>query len=351
MVELLGIDDAVLLGLHPELGFFSHPGRPVLPRIDCITHMNTIGPIEFQLLYRFDQESFQTIVTRLPFEDVLRTSTRNKYTLTEGFGLICARLAYPCRWSDLRASFGRHDDALSNIFWDLTSRILHRVKARILLAHQEPDRWESYKAAFVARGSDPNLSVAGSLDAKQLTVCRPTRHQRAMYTGHKQEHCLKFQTVVVPDGLIIHSTCGYSGRDHDSRIMRESGLLECWAGSPVLSQYRMIADSAYPNDGHVISLFTQRQRNNNPGCAAFNHRMSPLRQPVEWGYSRMTSLWSFLTMIHQMRTGSVSVSDLWLLSVWLTNLITCVDGGNIISDYYGTASPPTLEEYLSMTLN
>ena len=133
--------------------------------------------------------------------------------------------------------------------------------------------------------------------------------------------------------------------------MRESGLLECWAGSRILSQYRMIADSTYPNNGHVISLFTQQQQNNNPGCAAFNHQIPPLCQPVEWGSSRVTSLWSFLTMIHQMKTGLVSVSDLWLLSVWLTNLITCVNVGNIISDYYGTASSPTLKEYLNMTPN
>ena len=323
----------------------------MLPPRDAIININEIGDTDFCELFRFDSTSMRTILSRLPFDNDLRTRGCDRYHLAEGFCLICIRLAYACRWHNLSFVCRRHSSAMSRIFWDLVARLLHRVKANILLAHEDPDRWLGYRQAFIAKGSPPELHIAGALDAKQLRVCRPVQGQRSVYTGHKQEHCFKFQTVVVPDGLIVHSTAAHSGRDHDARVMRDSGLLDRWNASPVLMNFNLVADSAYPNRNGVVSLYTQVQRQNHIHCAAFNHRMSPLRQPVEWGYGRMMKLWGFLNTTEQMRSGVVSVSDLWLLSVWLTNLVTCAEGRNIISDYYGTMKPPTLEEYLDMTLN
>jgi DDE superfamily endonuclease len=45
----------------------------------------------------------------------------------------------------------------------------------------------------------------------------PSQHQRLFYNGHKRQHAIKFQSVMAPDGLLIHLSGPFSGRQHDSR--------------------------------------------------------------------------------------------------------------------------------------
>ena len=350
LVEHFGIEVAVAVGLLPDFAFFCHPDCPVLPPKESIESINSLSNTECHERFCFCTTSLRTILSHLPLDNVLRTPSGDKYTLTEGFCLVCIHLAYPCRWCDLRPLFGRHTSALSNIFWDMLSNILHLVKELLLCSHVDAEQWQAYCDAFSSKGSYQGLNIAGALDAKQVRICRPKSGQEAQYTRHKQEHCLKFQTVVVPDGLIFHTTTGQNGRDHDSRVMNNSGLVEFWEASPVLSNYRLIADSAYPNGGPIVSLYTQAQKATNPLFGEFNRTMSPLRQPVEWGYQRVVSLWGLLEMKTQMKIELVSVSDMWLVSVWLTNLVACAERRNIISDFYGGVEPPTLEQYLQMTI-
>ena len=63
--------------------------------------------------------------------------------------------------------------------------------------------------------------------------------------------------VVVPDGLIVHTTETHSGQNHDAQIVDESGLMLRWRASPVLSRYRLITDSAYPKKQHNCQLIHQ----------------------------------------------------------------------------------------------
>ena len=60
------------------------------------------------------------------------------------------------------------------------------------------------------------------------TVCKiagPKGYQQTVYNGHKRVHGIKFQSVVLPNGLIANLNGPYEGRRHDSTMLRESGLL------------------------------------------------------------------------------------------------------------------------------
>lgn len=46
-----------------------------------------------------------------------------------------------------------------------------------------------------------------------------------MYNGQKRVHGIKFQSVVVPNGLIANLSGPYEGKKHDSMMLNESGLL------------------------------------------------------------------------------------------------------------------------------
>ena len=50
--------------------------------------------------------------------------------------------------------------------------------------------------------------------------------QLACYSGHKRFHCLIFQTVRTPDGLVFYMFGPEVGRRHDMTLFRQSGFNE-----------------------------------------------------------------------------------------------------------------------------
>ena len=44
----------------------------------------------------------------------------------------------------------------------------------------------------------------GFIDGTVRPIARPDQHQRVMYNGHKRVHAIKFQSLVLPNGLIAN---------------------------------------------------------------------------------------------------------------------------------------------------
>ena len=44
----------------------------------------------------------------------------------------------------------------------------------------------------------------GFVDGTVRPICRPDQNQRIVYNGHKRVHGLKFQSVVLPNGIIAN---------------------------------------------------------------------------------------------------------------------------------------------------
>ena len=44
----------------------------------------------------------------------------------------------------------------------------------------------------------------GFVDGTVRPIARPDQHQRVMYNGHKRVHAIKFQSLVLPNGLIAN---------------------------------------------------------------------------------------------------------------------------------------------------
>ena len=49
----------------------------------------------------------------------------------------------------------------------------------------------------------------------ELSDQRPSLFQRVVYNGHKRVHALKFQSIVVPNGIILSMWGPCEGRRHD----------------------------------------------------------------------------------------------------------------------------------------
>lgn len=50
--------------------------------------------------------------------------------------------------------------------------------------------------------ADGSGEIWGWLDDTFTEICRPTEDQELYYSGYKKKHCLKWQGLVTPDGLI-----------------------------------------------------------------------------------------------------------------------------------------------------
>jgi len=77
----------------------------------------------------------------------------------------------------------------------------------------------------------------------------------------------------------------------------------------------------------------------------FNRRSSNLRVSVEHLIGLVKKTWASLEELNRMSVNRSPVDLFWFNACLLTNLRTIVNGGNLVSDFYGV-DVPTLEEYL-----
>ena len=55
-------------------------------------------------------------------------------------------------------------------------------------------------------------------------VCRPSENQRAIYNGHKRVHSIKFQAVVLPNGLVGNLFGPIEGIRHNRFMLAASAF-------------------------------------------------------------------------------------------------------------------------------
>ena len=110
-----------------------------------------------------------------------------------------------------------------------------------------------------------------------------------MYNGLKRVHGMKFQSVVIPNGLIAKQRAQkgwanlsgpFEGKRHDSTMLYQSGLLQSltqqaiYNGNPLC----LYGDPVYPLGIHLQGPFKDRQLS--PEMQRFNKAMSVVRDFV-----------------------------------------------------------------------
>ena len=89
--------------------------------------------------------------------------------------------------------------------------MLQKVKRRVLIYNVSPLELNTFAHAFALKGVPDTILLFSVIDTKKHYISKPTRHQRAMYSGHKRQHCVKYQTLEAPNGLILHCSTGDDG--------------------------------------------------------------------------------------------------------------------------------------------
>nr|CAI5849524.1 unnamed protein product [Callosobruchus analis] len=132
------------------------------------------------------------------------------------------------------------------------------------------------------------------LDGTIRPISRPSVDQQLYYSGHKRTHCLKYQSLVTPDGLTISCMEPFEGRRHDAGILRESGLYGQLEDTTVFpdAHFVIYGDQAYGIRELILCPFPGL--NLNPAQEMFNNSMSTVREAVEWIFGKVVAEFAFV---------------------------------------------------------
>ena len=121
-------------------------------------------------------------------------------------------------FTDLEAIFYRDSTVISRIANWMTHFIYNKFNH--LLTFLESHKWltrdclERFSHIISAAGcAYPN--VVGFIDGTARPICRPKHGQRLTYSGYKKQHVLKYQSTVLPNGIIGRLDGPINGRRHD----------------------------------------------------------------------------------------------------------------------------------------
>jgi hypothetical protein len=270
--------------------------------------------------------------------------------IVSGMEVLCtvlARLAYPCRFTDLTIKFDRPKTEICHLFSLGIDHIFSLFSNRLTVFNHP---WLSipnlmqYAQAISAMGS-PLPHCWGFIDGTVRAMCKPGQYQREVYNGHHRVHGLKFQSVVTPNGLIANLYGPMCGRRHDAALLHASGILQHMqqhlytpAGTPLY----LYGDAAYPLTPHLRRPHRGQQLT--PAQMNFNKAMSTVRMSVEWEFGKILRYFAFLDFDKNLKLFLSPIGKLYIVGALLSNCHTCLYGSQT-SNYFGL-TPPSLEEYL-----
>lgn len=206
-----------------------------------------------------------------------------------------------------------------------------------------------YAEAIYRKGA-PIRTIWGFIDCTIRRICRPSRFQRQAYNGHKKYHAIKFQAVVVPNGMIGHLFGALEGRRADPGMLNESKLIEKCADHAFIEGagpgekrfLQLFGDSAYGISLQMQSPFS------GPGDRTeeemeWNRLMGSVRIEVEHIFGVVSKTWPFLNAWWKMHLNKSPVGRYYRVGVILTNAMNCVHPNQVSLAF--DLPPPSLAEY------
>lgn len=308
--------------------FYVYRKRVIKPKMS--QDFSAMSDAQFQNRFRFYRQDIRSLCYAFGMPPVVQLAD----------GITLRRLCYPSTWTELRWEFGLPEVTLSLVFHTTMSMMLARHERTLYCADRlwAVDELRVYAQKIAHKLGAEDGSVVGFLDSTFRPCCRPVRHQRRIYNGWKHAHGWKFQAVIAPNGLVIHSFGPEVGRRNDNRFLRLSGLRRIMALRLRPYHLHLYCDSAYAFG--VPSLI--RCRRNAPN-AALRHAYRLLnkgRISVEWGFGRVLNLWNYCGHKYAQRSLQTQPGTVYRCTVLLTNLYHCFYPGTCqVAQYFDCPVP------------
>ena len=284
-------------------------------------------------------------MVHLDIPEVNQAANGTKWTGLEGICLLLRRLNYPNRLDDLVPEFGRHISDIGIIFNEMVYFIDQRWGHLLQTFEQNwlhEDNLRIYANSIYEAGC-PLKNCFGFIDGTLVQTCRPKYNQRELYNGKSRIHGLKYQAIVLPNGMICNLFGPMEGRRHDATLLRESQVLDKINGrAEDGSTLVLYGDKAYPLNDKLITPY--RAVNCNEEERQFNEAMNKGRIAVEWAFAKISSNFAFTKFAPNQKVYLQPIALYYKVAVLLSNCHSCCYG-NQTCDYFGIM-PPTLEDYL-----
>ncbi|CAN7977247.1 unnamed protein product [Ixodes persulcatus] len=309
-----------------------------------------MDPVDFRQMFRFEQVDVQRLRKALAIPERVRNAQRVEISGDEALCIALRRLSYPVRLCDMRREFGRAESTLS-LF---ANSVLKDIVAAIgpLLGNFARNPWltstalEEFSHAVQQKGA-PLPNCWGFIDGTARAMCRPSRDQRAYFSGHKRFHALKYQSIMCPNGIIVHLHGSHKGSAHDAGILRDSRLMEQLEELIPAEQFVLYGDPAYPLTPLVFKPYAGSKLTNTQAC--FNKSMRTVRQCVEWGFRKVVNEFAFIDFKKNQKLLKQPLEKISTQArnsaVILANCHTCLYSSQ--TSMFFSVQPPSLEEYLA----
>ncbi|XP_061182302.1 uncharacterized protein LOC133190627 [Saccostrea echinata] len=311
-------------------------------------NLDNLSEEEFYSFFRFQKNDISRLCEALSLPSKFVCPNGTRVSTTEGVLILLRRLSYPNRLDDMKPLFNRSKSELSYISNTVLDYLYHRHSGKFCDLNQswlDEEHLRMYADAISDIGG-PLPNCWGFIDGTVRPICRPSANQNLVYSGHKRVHGLKFQSVVIPNGLIANMYGPIEAKRHDSAMLRMSELMPKLEQRMTMNDgtvFSLYGDLAYPLRVHLITPFKGAVLSNQERI--FNCRMSKLRSSVEWTFGKILSLFAFVDYKKNQKLFLQPVAKYYLVASLLTNCHTCLYG-SVTSEYFNLP-PPTLEEYMS----
>ncbi|KAI3998292.1 hypothetical protein K523DRAFT_376698 [Schizophyllum commune Tattone D] len=327
---------------------------------DCVWRFRCVIPSKISvhpLIYsRLNAQELVELREALDIPEEFKTTGRYVFSGLEALCLLLARFRSAGDMYELSMKYARSQASISECINELVIWLDERWEHILYFDYEHllrPSALAEYAAAIHEKGAPP-ASVFAFIDCTIRQIARPTWHQQQAYNGHKKYHALKYQALMLPNGIIGHLYGPWEGRRNDNALLAGSGLMERLErfairedvpeDAPIEERFLQIfGDPAYGLGPHILSPFA------GPGVRtkeqqAWNAMMSKVRITVENGFGNITNLFPFLNAGWKMHLYSSPVGRYYRIGVLLANCIDCLHP-NQVAQYFDCC-PPTLEEYL-----
>ena len=185
-----------------------------------------------------------------------------------------------------------------------------------------PEKLDKFAKAVKSKGAPLGLISAfinGTLDPQ---LC-PVHNQHLIYNSWKCIHCLKFHSLVTPDGLHIHVYGPVKGRQHDATLYKQSGLatiLDKYFYAPGGKALFIYGNPAYGIGPHLLSPFKGPAVTKDQ--ALWNSKMSKVRKAAEWGFRDLYTHFAFLSFTKNKKVLLQLCGLYYMVSILMCNAHT-----------------------------
>ena len=174
--------------------------------------------------FRFFKNDIYVLGEVLDIPDIMKCPNGVLVDGTEALSVLLKRFAYPCRFADMVARFGRPVPQLCMI----TNRMMDYLfdeYSHLLADLNQPwlsrDGLRHFAAIIHDKGAPLENCWGQFIDETVRPVRKADENQRILYNRHKRVHGIKFQSVVAPNGFIVTLFGPVEGRGVDSGLLQE----------------------------------------------------------------------------------------------------------------------------------